>query len=119
MILQLVDELLNLNEDQKSDDQDLVRVAFQTEVSVDESIKYYPYTFEDALVAENIKLFSELNGNGMIMKFQSCISKNNVAGYSKEFFDITKNGNKAQFALDLLFLVEPGRCSINTHLTVL
>lgn len=85
-----------------------VRAAYQTPLVVTvpgsaEPETAYPYTFEDALVFENLALFSALNGTGLVRKFRDAIMAGGGAtAIGKSMYDALKNGKKAEFALDVL-----------------
>lgn len=87
-----------------------IRVAYQYPIKVlmvhDESeVEALPYTFEDALVFENLTLFKSLEGTGLIKKFKNAITKKKtIADLGKQFFDDLRNGKKAEFALQLICL---------------
>lgn len=85
-----------------------VRVAYQTPVDVmmpgaaaKETV--YPYTFEDALVFENVDFFAAFSGPGLSTKFRTAIAKGGgaiVVGAS--MYTALREGKKAEFALDVL-----------------
>ncbi|MDP9562953.1 UNVERIFIED_ORG: putative ATP-dependent endonuclease of OLD family [Rhizobium nepotum] len=86
-----------------------VRVAYQTAVKVVwpttgtiEQIAL-PYTFEDALVFENLEFFSKLEGVGLVKKFRNAIANSDdLAKIGKDLFDALRTGTKAEFALNVL-----------------
>lgn len=112
-----IDELLDLdpNEKIKYDDQDRlfsVRVAYQCPVNIllpktSDKSEALSNTFEDALVFENLDLFATLGGFvGLTKKFSKAIAeKSTVEELGKAMFDALKSGKKAEFALDVLFLL--------------
>ncbi|QGM96248.1 AAA family ATPase [Methylocystis parvus] len=85
-----------------------IRVAYQVPLkvtrpgaSVEETA--YPYTFEDALVFENLSFFSTFAGSGLVKKFRDAINDGtSAADIGKRFFVALKDGKKAEFALDVL-----------------
>ncbi len=85
-----------------------VRSAYQLPVEVTlpgsaTSETAYPYTFEDALVFENLGFFVELPGAGLVAKFRDAIATGgNAAAVGAAMFDALKTGKKAEFALDVL-----------------
>ncbi len=86
-----------------------VRVAYQTPVKVcwlphgHFEQTALPYTFEDALVFENLEFFSTLDGIGLVKKFRNGIAdSNNVSEIAKDLFDALREGTKAEFALHVL-----------------
>jgi predicted ATP-dependent endonuclease of OLD family len=85
-----------------------IRVAYQQPIQM--TFKASPpaealsNTFEDALVYENQALFSNLEGDGLIAKFRTAlIEASNLSELSEKVFSALKSGNKAEFALDLLY----------------
>ncbi len=97
-----------------------VRVAYQYPVQIEfESKKEeaIPYTFEDALVFDNLKLFKDLDGNGLIKKFNEAINtKKNANDLGKEMFKALRKGDKAKFALELLFIKDPEELKVPTYI---
>jgi len=107
-----LDTLIDLDHSDKvmsHDDLFSVCVAYQhpvdiqigEESGVEEAIAS---TFEDSLVFENIDLFRELKGRGLIKKFRDAVrGSTNVAELSDELREALKSGTKAEFALNLLY----------------
>lgn len=85
-----------------------VRVAYQIPLKVKrpdatEEETAYPYTFEDALVFENLAFFSTFSGYGLVRKLSEAItSEPNVTAIGQKFFEALRNGKKAEFALDII-----------------
>lgn len=85
-----------------------VRVAYQTPLSVtlpgaDAPEIALPYTFEDALVFENLGFFAALRGAGLVRKFSDAIEAGGgAAAIGKQMYLALKNGKKAEFALDVI-----------------
>jgi predicted ATP-dependent endonuclease of OLD family len=85
-----------------------VRAAYQTPVEVTmpgaaAKETAYPYTFEDALVFENVDFFAAFAGPGLNAKFRNAIAGGGgatVVGAS--MYTALKDGKKAEFALDVL-----------------
>jgi hypothetical protein len=71
-------------------------------------VEVIPYTFEIALAFENIGLFRNLGGNGLIKKFNKAVNLPTVAEANRAMFDALESGKKAEFALELLYLEDPG-----------
>jgi hypothetical protein len=66
-----------------------------------------PSTFEDALVFENTEVFSKLEGSGLVKKFRNALVENNDASITAvSLFEALREGNKAEFALDVLLSEE-------------
>jgi predicted ATP-dependent endonuclease of OLD family len=108
-----VDELMQANGATKTlheDDDPLfaVRAAYQIPLVVTPPSALgpevaYPYTFEDALAFENLTLFSELDGTGLVRKFREAITNGGgAAAIGEQMYLALKNGKKAEFALDVL-----------------
>jgi predicted ATP-dependent endonuclease of OLD family len=85
-----------------------VRVAYQTPVVVTmpgtaAKETAYPYTFEDALVFENVDFFATFEGPGLRAKFRTAIANGGGAtAVGASMFADLKAGKKAEFALDVL-----------------
>jgi predicted ATP-dependent endonuclease of OLD family len=85
-----------------------VRVAYQTPVAVtlpgaDAPEIALPYTFEDALVFENLAFFAALKGTGLVRKFSDAIEAGGgAAAIGEQIYLALKTGKKAEFALDVI-----------------
>jgi predicted ATP-dependent endonuclease of OLD family len=85
-----------------------VRVAYQTPLGVTSPgivgpEVAFPYTFEDALAFENLSLFLELEGTGLMRKFRDAITDGGGAtAIGERIYVALKNGKKAEFALDVM-----------------
>ncbi len=85
-----------------------VRVAYQTPLAVtlpgaDAPEIALPYTFEDALVFENLAFFAALQGTGLVRKFRDAIGAGGGAvAIGEQMFLALKTGKKAEFALDVI-----------------
>ena len=121
---ELVDELIDLKPEEKvkKDDQFYsVRVAYQCPVKVNLNAKSaeeaLSNTFEDALVFENISMFKDLKGSGLIKKFNDAIKiAKSSADLGRIMFEELKTGKKAEFALDMLDLEEPNQLKVPTYI---
>ena len=120
-----LDELLDLIENEKEkvyDDSFSIRVAYQKPVQVtlkekEESSEAIPRTFEDALVFENINLFREANGPGLLKKFKEAVtSKNDISELAQALFDALASENKAEFALDMLYSEDPASINVPEYI---
>ncbi|MDY0222431.1 MAG: AAA family ATPase [Desulfobacterium sp.] len=120
-----LDELLDLTEDKKErvyDDSFSIRVAYQKPVQVTlkrkkESSEAIARTFEDALVFENINLFREANGTGLLKKFKEAVTnKDEISELSQALFDALASGNKAGFALDMLYFQDPASINVPEYI---
>lgn len=120
-----VDELLGTSMEDKVKQCDnfcSVRVAYQCPVTVpfggdgakDEVLSN---TFEDALVFENLSIFKNLEGDGLIKKFKDAIAESKTPkDLGKTMLEILKKGNKAEFALELLYSKEPEKFKVPTYI---
>ena len=90
-----------------------VRVAYQTPVSVKfgETInEALANTLEDALLFENIDLFCEVEGTGLVAKFKTAIASSaTVSELGEKLSQSLKTGSKAELALDLLEFKEASK----------
>jgi hypothetical protein len=107
-----VDALLDASDESKVCDDDghlfAVRAAYQTPIMVALSPtaspeEALPYTFEDALVLENLSLFANLQGAALVAKFRKAIADSgSVADLGIALFDALRSGTKAEFVLDVI-----------------
>ncbi|CEG26347.1 AAA family ATPase [Bacillus sp. B-jedd] len=121
-----IDELLNLNKEQKvkrhEDQHFAIRVAYQHPVNVrlvqDEvEVEALPYTFEDALVYENIGIFSTLDGIGLIKKFKNALNEiSSITDLGEKLFNDLRTGKKAEFALDIIHLIDPKELTVPKYI---
>jgi predicted ATP-dependent endonuclease of OLD family len=108
----LIDELFDLPEAAKELTDGpffAVRAAYQKPVQAafkGQTVEALPYTFEDALVFQNLDMFKALAGTGLIGKFHSALDTSpDLAELSKKLFDFLRAGaDKAGMALDILML---------------
>lgn len=121
-----IDELLNLNFDEKikiyEGDGFSVRVAYQYPIKVlfptELEVEAIPYTFEDALVYQNLAFFKSLEGNGLIKKFKNAIiEENNILELGEKFFIELRKGKKAEFSLELIYLEDPKKLKVPTYIS--
>lgn len=106
-----LDDVLAVEDKDKVRDK-LVRIAYQYEINVNylgSETKAIPYTFEDALVLSNIKLFKgKTSATGLIKTMADAINKPNMVEACQEMFNaLGKNSKKAEMALELLYSNEP------------
>lgn len=120
-----IDELLELSEDDKEkvyDDHFSIRVTYQTPVKVvlnknEQESEGIPRTFEDALVFANIDTFREADGTGLLKKFQEAVSsKKDVSELAQALFNALESGNKAEFALDMLYFEDPAKIKVPEYI---
>ncbi|MEP3388195.1 MAG: ATP-dependent endonuclease [Reichenbachiella sp.] len=105
-----LDELLNLEEDYMVKADLPIRVAYQRKIEINgESI--YPYTFEDAMVLENLETFKAITSSTGLLKKMVEASKLDVKDAAKKAFDEidSKGAKKAEFALDILYFEDPSK----------
>lgn len=108
-----LDEVLATAPDDKTTDNGLVRVAYPCLTTIqyiphkDENA--IPYTFEDALVLENLPIFKEMiNNNGLAKKMTEAVKKPTLDEACEDMFvALGKSPKKAEMALELLFSTEP------------
>ncbi len=121
----LVDELVDLEFKQKVKKDDRfysVRVAYQCPVNIklnaeSKTEEALSNTFEDALVFENISLFKDLKGLGLIQKFKDAIKNaKSSAALGQTMFEALKTGKKAEFALEMLDLQEHNKLNVPTYI---
>ncbi len=107
-----IDTLLDMpaeNKILKVDELFSLRVAYQmpTQVTLDgckTSSEGLPSTFEDALAFENVEFFKTLEGNGMVKKFREAAkTSKTVAEFASALFSALDKGDKASFALDVIW----------------
>lgn len=108
-----IDALLDLQFDgKKIDDGPLasVRVAYQTEIEVrrkEERGKVTPYTFEDALVVQNLEVAAKWSGAGMMGKFAAVVNAaSDINELAQKLFESLDGNKKAEFSLDLLEIAD-------------
>ena len=110
---ELLDELLDLSSDEKQTKNGLVRVAYPCPITVtyqenegkDEAI---PYTFEDSLALSNLVLFRGYDDPvGLLKKLQEALRSETLEDAGKAMFNSLERGDKAEMALELLFLSDP------------
>ncbi|MFK3939334.1 AAA family ATPase [Alkalihalobacillus sp. NPDC078783] len=120
-----LDDLLNLEYEKKVENYSngtfLVRVAYQYPQKISflnqDKVEVIPYTFEDAIVYENLSLFKNLKGNGLIKKFNNAINnKGSISDLGRQFFDDLRGGKKAEFALELIYLEDPKKLKMPEYI---
>ena len=103
-----------------------VRVAYQTPVIIDyEGVdkEAIASTFEDCLVYTNYQLFKELSieDTGSLIKSvcDEINSADSFETFHKKVYEILRNGQsdqKAEFALDLIYAIDPSELIIPTYI---
>lgn len=85
-----------------------VRVAYQQPITATFKapgpVEMLANTFEDAIVYENLNVFSTLEGSGLIGRFRKAISDAaNASELAEKAAIALSKGGKAEFAMDLLY----------------
>lgn len=117
-----LDDLLNLNFDDKVKKDLPIRVAYQTAIEIGNDsgkIIVYPYTFEDALVIENREIFKTLaDSTGLLKKMVEVSNKTDLTELAKEAYTIIndKQAKKAEFALDVLYFEDPKKIKTPSYI---
>lgn len=117
-----LDELLNLNSDEKIKKDLPIRVAYQGAIEFDNNdnkINVYPYTFEDALVIENKESFKAItDATGLLKKMVEASKKDDLNEFVKETYTIIndKQAKKAEFALDVLYFEDPQKIKMPSYI---
>lgn len=123
---ELIDELLDVPVSakvKKNDDFFSIRVAYQSPVLIQindsqDSEEALSNTFEDALIFENLSIFKDLKGDGLIKKFKDAIAENQTpADLGQAMFQILKKIKKAEFALELLYAQEPKALKVPMYIS--
>ncbi len=113
-----VDKLIELNFDDKLLVDYPIRVAYQTEIDLS-GTKVYPYTFEDALVLQNIEKFKAIAGaSGLLKKMVIASNASNLNNAAQQAYEaINSDGvKKAEFALDVLYFEAPEELNVPTYI---
>lgn len=113
-----VDELLELDNVKKELSDNPIRVAYQTEID-SSGTKVYPYTFEDALVLENIDKFKDIsNATGLLKKMVEAANAETLKDVAKKAYEAinSKGVKKAEFALDVLYFKNPKELCVPTYI---
>jgi predicted ATP-dependent endonuclease of OLD family len=97
------------------------RVAFQQTVTAryeddKEDRSVVPYTFEAALALQNRELFRKLDGGGLIGEFKNALNLRKAADANETIYKALNGGNKAEFALELLFLEDPEQLKVPEYI---
>lgn len=88
-----------------------VCAAYQCPVQISfkgKQVEAISYTLEDALVFQNLSLFSKHMGSGLFSKLKGAIeSSATISELTDQLFKVIKGVEKAKFALDLLEIENP------------
>jgi predicted ATP-dependent endonuclease of OLD family len=104
-----IDKLLDLEFKDKVLKDNPIRVAFQNEINI-KGKKIYPYTFEDALIIDNIEIFKLISkSSGLLKKMVESANETDITNVAKKAFDAinAEGAKKAEFALDVLYFENP------------
>lgn len=112
-----LDNLLDMAEEDKvSSGPTDVGVRFAYQVAVDAClgdigpVEMLPSTFEDAVVIENLALFSKMIGTGLVRKFGEAVcaasKMGDLSNLAETLYDVIDDKGKAKFALDMLLSIE-------------
>lgn len=114
-----IDNLLELTFENKLLADYPVRIAYQTEVDIS-GTKVYPYTFEDALVLENIETFKTITeATGLLKKMVKAANESdpNISAEQTYLAINGKGVKKAEFALDVLYFKDPTSLRTPTYIS--
>jgi predicted ATP-dependent endonuclease of OLD family len=98
-----------------------VRVAYQQPIMASfktaAPAEVLANTFEDAIVYENMDLFSTLEGTGLIGRFRRAISDAaNLSELAEKVALALSKGGKAEFAMDLLYSDEMDKIKVPAYI---
>ncbi|KFF21486.1 ATP-dependent nuclease [Chryseobacterium sp. JM1] len=113
-----IDNLLELTFENKLLADYPIRIAYQTEIDIS-GTKVYPYTFEDALVLENIETFKTITETtGLLKKMVKAANEGDPnASAQQAYLAINGEGvKKAEFALDVLYFEDPTSLKTPTYI---
>ncbi|WP_312832514.1 ATP-dependent nuclease [Sedimentibacter saalensis] len=131
-----LDKLLDFGEKQKEFEYKIpymysIRIAYQTPVQID--FKGVPTevlssTFEDCMVYANYKLFKDLkleeddadDAGNLLKKVNAALkAEKSFDDIHKQIYDELRNGKtdqKAEFALDLIYSIDPGKLTVPPYI---
>jgi len=118
----LLDELLNLDSNDKIKKDLPIRIAYQKAIEFENDsnkIIVYPYTFEDALVIENKDTFKAIaDATGLLKKMVEASKKDDLKELVEETYTIIndKQAKKAEFALDVLYFEDPKKIKTPSYI---
>ncbi len=108
-----IDSLVDLESSNKISSSGKIRIAYQIGQEIDfnkKKINTQATSFEDSLIYNNIDFFKSIDGYGLIKKFKKNINDSTEANIEENIYKSlrdSKSGDKAAFALDLLFQADP------------
>jgi len=107
-----LDKVLSTTNEEKIAPNGNVRVAYQCPITLkldsQKDVEAIPYTFEDALVLENLEFFkNRSDDNGLMKKMCEAAKRSTISETCKDMYEALKSGDKAEMALDLLYIKDP------------
>lgn len=122
--IESLDELLDKpagEKEKRYDTRFSIRAAYQSPMQVtfksQTPAEALANTFEDALVYQNMEVFRQLPGFGLVAKFRAALADAvDLADLGAKMFADLKNGEKAVFALDLLELESTEAIQLPTYI---
>ncbi|HCH8094042.1 TPA: hypothetical protein NJU31_003621, partial [Acinetobacter baumannii] len=117
--IEAIDNLLSLNEINKIHKN--IRVCYQTEVTINflrQTLKVYPYTFEEAIYFENREVLknnftteknsieNKVKATGVLYKMLDAEENTNFFDYRRDVFSAL-DSNKVDMAMDLIYGLDP------------
>lgn len=116
-----LDDLLSTDSEAKISAQYPFRVAYQAPIMAKlaqdkQDVQIAPYTFEIALAFKNVTLFKNLRGKGLLKKISDAVNLPTANEANISMYQSLKNGKKAEFALELLFLEEPTQLKVPDYI---
>lgn len=116
--LKEIDQLINLEFDKKLLADFPVRVAYQSEIDLS-GIKVYPYTFEDALVLENLEKFKTITQTkGLLKEMVKAANEQDVKTSAQRAYNAvnSEGAKKAEFALEVLYFEDPEKLNVPIYI---
>jgi len=112
-----IDELLNLGNDGKVKTDLPIRVAYQGKIKI-KGEEIYPYTFEDALVIENLDIFKAITDAEGSLKKIAAAAKQSAKDSAESVYNLinSKEFKKAEFALHILYSEDPSKIEPPTYI---
>lgn len=113
-----VDKLIELKFEEKLLVDFPIRVAYQSEIDLS-GIKVYPYTFEDALVLENVDKFKSISAtSGLLKKMVQAAMEDDVINSAQKAYEAinSQGAKKAEFALDVMYFEAPEELKVPTYI---
>jgi len=108
-----LDRLLDLDANLKVTSDGLIRASYQCPVQVEykqgaDTAEAIPYTFEDALVLQNLDLIRSCKKpKGLLKKLKAALACESLEDAMLKMFESLDQAKKADLALELLFLNAP------------